>query len=120
MAKAIRIHKYGGPEVMSYEDVPTPQPKAGEVLIRQSAIGLNFIDVYHRTGLYPAASMPFTPGSEGAVRDTLTVRQSGLREVNEGGRGVYGEYEAWNLYKAAHLLAGRALPNNPNPPLPQF
>jgi RHS repeat-associated protein len=61
-----------------------------------------------------------SPGSEGAVRDTLTVRQSGLREVNEGGRGVYGEYEAWNLYKAAHLLAGRALPNNPNPPLPQF
>jgi NADPH2:quinone reductase len=88
MAKAIRIHNYGGPEVMAYEDVPTPQPKAGEVLIRQTAIGLNFIDVYHRTGLYPAASMPFTPGSEGAG-EVLAVGE-GVAEFKPGDRVAYG------------------------------
>ncbi len=65
MAKAIRIHETGGPEVLKYEEVETPAPAAGEVLIRQNAVGLNFIDIYFRTGLYPAKP-PFTPGGEGA------------------------------------------------------
>jgi NADPH2:quinone reductase len=88
MAKAIRIHNYGGPEVMSYEDVPTPTPKDGEVLIRQTAIGLNFIDVYHRTGLYPAASLPFTPGSEGAG-EVIAVG-AGVSAFKPGDRVAYG------------------------------
>jgi NADPH2:quinone reductase len=69
MSKAIRIHKNGAPEVMQYEDFNPGKPGAGQVLIQHSAIGLNFIDVYFRTGLYPApAGLPFTPGSEGAGR----------------------------------------------------
>ena len=66
MSKAIRIHQTGGPEAMQWEDVDVGAPGSGEIRIRHDAIGLNFIDVYFRTGLYPAASLPFTPGLEGA------------------------------------------------------
>ncbi len=63
--KAIRINERGGPEVLSYEDVPVPEPGAGEVRVRLAAAGVNFIDVYQRTGLYPQ-ELPFTLGLEGA------------------------------------------------------
>ena len=65
MAHAIRVHESGGPEVLRWEEVEVGDPGPGEVKIRQRAAGLNFIDVYHRTGLYPQ-EMPFTPGVEGA------------------------------------------------------
>ena len=65
MSKAIRIHAVGGPDALVFEDVEPGSPGAGQVLIRQHAVGLNFIDVYHRTGLYPLP-LPFVPGSEGA------------------------------------------------------
>ena len=52
MTKAVRVHKVGGPEALVYEDVEVPAPGPGEVRIRQHAVGLNFIDVYYRTGLY--------------------------------------------------------------------
>jgi NADPH2:quinone reductase len=63
--KAIVVEQYGGADVLQYKDAETPQPKAGEALVKLCAIGVNFIDVYHRTGLYPLA-LPFIPGSEGA------------------------------------------------------
>lgn len=66
MTKAIRIHTNGGPEVMVWEDVPTPEPGLDEALIRHEAIGLNFIDVYFRSGLYKAPNMPLIIGQEGA------------------------------------------------------
>ena len=66
MTKAIRIHAYGGPEVMQWEDVPTPEPGPGEALVQHEAVGLNYIDVYFRTGLYKAPAMPVTLGMEGA------------------------------------------------------
>ena len=66
MVKAIRIHQHGGADVLTYEDVELPPPAKGEVRIRHTAIGVNFIDIYYRTGLYAAPSMPFTPGNEGA------------------------------------------------------
>ena len=66
MSKAIRIHEHGGPEVLRWEDVPTPEPAAGEVLIRQEAIGVNFIDIYYRTGLYKLPEFPAVLGMEGA------------------------------------------------------
>ncbi|MFV0438302.1 MAG: quinone oxidoreductase family protein [Desulfopila sp.] len=68
MSYAIRIHKTGGPEVLSYEEYAPGTPGPGEVRVIHEAIGLNFIDVYHRTGLYPLAEMPAILGSEGAGR----------------------------------------------------
>ncbi|HEY7374520.1 MAG TPA: alcohol dehydrogenase catalytic domain-containing protein, partial [Polyangia bacterium] len=66
MPKAIVVHQLGGPEQLRFEDVPEPVPGTGEVRLRHTAIGVNFIDVYFRTGLYTAAHLPFVPGQEGA------------------------------------------------------
>ncbi|HRY05719.1 MAG TPA: quinone oxidoreductase [Hyphomicrobiaceae bacterium] len=66
MVRAIRIHQYGGPEVMKFEEVALGAPGAGEVRIRHKAVGLNYIDTYHRTGLYPIPALPGVIGMEGA------------------------------------------------------
>ena len=87
MVKMIRVHTVGGPEALVYEDVELAPPGPNEVRIKQKAVGLNFIDVYHRTGLYPQP-MPFTPGSEGAG-DVVAVG-SGVTEVKPGDRVAYG------------------------------
>ncbi len=63
---AIRIHELGGPEVLRWEEVALPDPGPGEVLVRHQAVGLNFIDTYHRSGLYPVPSLPTAIGMEGA------------------------------------------------------
>ncbi|MBI3650854.1 MAG: quinone oxidoreductase [Acidobacteria bacterium] len=94
--KAIVVEQYGGDEVLQYRDVETPTPKAGEALVKLGAIGLNFIDVYHRTGLYPMA-LPFTPGSEGAgVVEALGAGVNGLavgdRVAYASSPGSYAEY----------------------------
>ena len=65
MTKAIRMHRTGGPEVLQIEDIKVGDPGPGQVKIRHRAIGLNFIEVYFRKGMYPA-ELPFTPGNEGA------------------------------------------------------
>ncbi len=72
MAKAIRIHRTGGPEVLTWEDVEVGAPQHGEVLLRQTAVGVNFIDTYHRTGLYPLEKLPAILGREavGIVEET--------------------------------------------------
>jgi NADPH2:quinone reductase len=62
-AKAIRVHELGGPEVMRWEEVEVGEPQQGEIRIRTTAIGVNFIDVYYRKGVYAAPAMPFTPGT---------------------------------------------------------
>src|SRR5690349_17568841 len=65
-ARAVRVQAHGGPEVLSFDTVEVAAPAAGQVRLRQTAIGLNFVDTYFRTGLYPApGSFPFIPGSEG-------------------------------------------------------
>jgi NADPH2:quinone reductase len=87
MTKAIRIHTNGGPEVMKWEDVPTPEPGPGEALIKHHAVGLNYIDVYFRTGLYKAPSMPLIIGSEGA--GTVTTVGAGVTVVKPGDRVAY-------------------------------
>jgi NADPH:quinone reductase len=93
--KAIRVHKTGGPEVLRLEDVPDPAPESGETVVRLEAIGLNFIEVYQRTGLY-RSTVPFTPGGEGAGRvvavgkDVSAVRP-GDRVASTSLRGSYAE-----------------------------
>ena len=95
MNHAIRIQKTGGPEVLKWEEVEVGDPGQGEVKIRQRAAGLNFIDVYHRTGLYPQ-QLPFTPGVEGAgiveaVGSGVTNVQAGDRVAYAGPIGGYAE-----------------------------
>ena len=87
MTKAIRIHAQGGPEVMSYEDVTMPPPGKGEVRIRHTAIGVNYIDIYFRTGLYAAPSLPFTPGNEGA--GVVVDLGAGVTGFRKGDRVAY-------------------------------
>ena len=95
MAHAIRIHQTGGPEVLQWEEVEVGEPGPGQVRIRQEAAGLNFIDVYHRTGLYKQET-PFTPGVEGAgvvetVGSEVTNVKAGDRVAYAGPIGGYAE-----------------------------
>ncbi|WP_150525844.1 quinone oxidoreductase family protein [Roseibium sediminis] len=88
MVHAIRVHKTGGPEVLTWETVDVPAPAAGEIRIRHTAIGLNFIDTYFRTGLYPAPNgLPFIPGNEGAG-EVVAVGE-GVSGLREGDRVAY-------------------------------
>jgi len=87
MTKAIRVHTPGGPDAMLWEDVPTPEPGPGEVLVRHAAVGLNYIDVYFRTGLYKAPSLPMTIGMEGA--GTVLAVGSGVTDIAVGDRVAY-------------------------------
>jgi len=84
--KAVRVHKYGGPEVLTIDDIPVPEPKAGEARVKIEAIGVNFIDIYQRTGLYPIQT-PFTLGSEGA--GVVDAVGPGVTEVRKGDRVAY-------------------------------
>jgi NADPH2:quinone reductase len=107
MTKAIRIHTHGGPEVMLWEDVPTPEPGPGEALVRHEAIGLNYIDVYFRSGLYKAPSMPATIGMEGA--GTVVAVGAGVTAVVPGDRVAYasapiGAYATERVIAADRLL----------------
>jgi NADPH:quinone reductase len=86
MTKAIRIHAPGGPEVMRWEDVPKPEPGPGEALVRHAAVGLNYIDVYFRTGLYKSP-LPATIGMEAA--GTVTAVGDGVTTVAVGDRVAY-------------------------------
>ncbi len=87
MTHAIKIHKTGGPEVLSWEEYEPGKPGPGEVRIIHEAIGLNFIDVYHRTGLYPLPSLPVVPGLEGAGR--VESVGAGVTEFVKGDRVAY-------------------------------
>lgn len=108
--KAVRVHATGGPEVLRLEDVPVPSPAAGQVLIRIEAVGVNFVDVYHRTGLYPLP-LPLTPGREAAgvverVGEGVTALQPGDRVVSESVIGSYAEYALVPAQRAVPLPAG--------------
>ena len=97
MSKAIRIHSNGGPEVMVWEDADPGRPGPGQVLIRHTAVGLNFIDVYYRTGLYPApGGLPLIPGGEGAgvveeAGEGVAGLKAGDRVAYAVGTGAYAE-----------------------------
>ena len=106
MTKAIRVHAPGGPEAMLWEDVPTPEPGPGEALVRHAAVGLNYIDVYFRTGLYKAPSLPMTIGMEGA--GTVLAVGSGVADVAVGDRvayaGALGAYATERVLGADKLV----------------
>jgi len=92
---AIRVHETGGPDVLRWEEVEVGDPGAGQVTLRQEAAGLNYIDVYHRIGLYPQP-LPFTPGVEGAgvveaVGPGVTGLKAGDRVAYAGPAGGYAE-----------------------------
>lgn len=87
MNHAIRVHEPGGPEKLVWEEVPRPDPRPGEVLVRHEAIGLNYIDIYFRTGLYKAPSLPVTIGMEGA--GVVEAVGSGVTEFKPGDRVAY-------------------------------
>jgi NADPH2:quinone reductase len=105
MPNAIRIHEPGGPEVMRWEPVDVGDPGPGQVRLRQHASGLNFIDVYHRTGLYPQP-LPFTPGVEGA--GVVESVGDGVEHVKAGDRVAYagpiGGYAEVRLIDADRLV----------------
>src|SRR6202046_4031726 len=101
MVAAVRVHKPGGPEVLTYEEVEVGAPGQGQVRVKQHACGLNYIDTYFRSGLYPAPSMPFISGNEGAGE--VTAVGSGVSDVKVGDRVAY--VSALGSYAAERLMA---------------
>ena len=108
--KAVRIHTPGGPEVLAYEDVPEPRPKAGEAVVKVDAAGLNYIDVYYRSGLYKA-ELPMTLGMEAggvvtAVGPNVTEVKVGDKVAYTGVPGAYAQYAAVPAQRLVTLPAG--------------
>jgi NADPH:quinone reductase len=104
MTKAIRIHKTGGPEVLQWDDVDVPAPKEGEARIKHTAIGLNFIDTYHRSGLYPLP-LPTVIGSEGA--GVVEAVGPGVSDLKPGDRVAYGNAPIGSYAESRIIPAGR-------------
>jgi NADPH:quinone reductase len=111
--KAIRVHQFGGPEVLKLEEVPTPKPSAGQVLVRIHAAGVNPYETYMRAGTYALKPpLPYTPGSDGA--GVVEAVGEGVKKVNPGDRvytgrtisGSYAEY-ALALEEQVHLLPAK-------------
>ena len=108
--QAIRVHKTGGPEVLCYERVERPSPGPGQALVQMEAAGLNFIEVYQRTGQYKAA-LPFTPGSEGSGRvvevgDGVSGVKVGDRVASQSFAGSYADYALAPAERLVPLPAG--------------
>src|SRR5919108_2390262 len=112
---AIQVTQHGGPDVLAYRELPTPRPGRGEALVRVRVAGVNFTDVYYRTGLY-AQSLPFTPGVEAV--GIVEALGEGVTEVSVGDRvayvlqqGSYAEYAvvpAWKLVPVPNDVDDRA------------
>ncbi|WP_203071054.1 quinone oxidoreductase family protein [Falsiroseomonas ponticola] len=107
MNRAIRVHEYGGPDKLVWEEVPLPAPKGGEALVRHKAVGLNYIDVYFRTGLYKAPALPATIGMEAS--GIVEAVGEGVTNVAPGDRVAYatapiGAYAEARTIKADRLV----------------
>ena len=102
---AIQVNRTGGPEVLEYKEVSTPQPKPNEAVVKLAASGVNFIDVYHREGRYPTA-LPFIPGQESA--GTVTAVGTDVKSVKPGDRvgytGILGSYAEYQAVPADRLV----------------
>ena len=103
--KAIRVHQHGGPEVLTYEDAPDPSPAPDQAVVKIDAAGVNFIDIYFRTGLYKT-DLPFTNGQEAA--GVVTAVGSDVSDIQTGDRvayaGVAGSYAEYAAVPAARLV----------------
>lgn len=106
-AKAIRIHEFGGPDVLRWEEVDVPDPGEGEAQVRHTAIGLNFIDTYHRTGLYPA-DLPAGLGSEAA--GVVEAVGPGVTDIAVGDRVVYAGKPADSYSESRNIPAWLLVP----------
>jgi NADPH2:quinone reductase len=111
MANAIRIYRNGGPEVLKWEAHEPGRPGKGEVLIRHEAIGLNFIDVYHRTGLYPLPALPAIPGMEAA--GVVEAVGEGVTDFKSGDRVAYAGLPP-GAYTQARLIPDHRLVKLPD------
>ena len=107
MPKAIVMQAIGGPEVLQWVDVDLGPPGSGEALVRHEAVGLNYIDVYHRTGLYPLPAMPATPGMEGA--GIVEAVGDGVSEVAVGDRVAYAGLPPGAYAQSRHIPAERLI-----------
>jgi NADPH2:quinone reductase len=112
MVAAVRVHKAGGPEVLTFEDIDVPAPGQGQIKIKQHACGVNFIDTYFRMGMYPSpVGLPFVAGNEGAGE--VTAVGPGVTDVKVGDRVAYvvplGGYSAERLLPAERAVK---LPDN--------
>ncbi|CAI9273945.1 unnamed protein product [Lactuca saligna] len=107
MVKAIRVHEHGGPEVLTWEDVVVPDPKEGEIRLKQKAIGINFLDVYMRRGQYPQP-VPFTPGMEGA--GVVTAVGAGVTSCKVGDVVAYASGQVGSYAEERILPADQAVP----------
>ena len=98
--RAVRIHELGGPDVLRYEEVPAPQPKAGEVLVRVAAAGVNYLDIYYRSGFHwgghHGRALPYIPGAEAA--GTIVELGAGVTEIKLGDRVAYGISNGYGSY----------------------
>jgi NADPH2:quinone reductase len=108
--KAMRVHEVGGPEVLRLEDLPAPPPAGGQALVKVEAIGVNYIDIYLRSGLYKT-SLPFTPGMEAAgtvegVGADVSDLRPGDRVAYAGQMGAYAEYAAVPAERLVPVPAG--------------
>ena len=111
MPRAIQIHETGGPEVMRLEEVTVGEPGPGEARIRHTAVGLNYIDVYFRTGLYPSPPFPFSPGMEGAG-EVLALGE-GVTDLAVGDRVAYAG--PLGAYAEERIIAADRLVRTPGP-----
>jgi len=108
MVHAIRIHEYGGPEALRWEEVDVGDPGPGEVRIRHTAIGVNFIDVYQRTGLYPLPQLPAILGQEGA--GVVEAAGAGVTDLKAGDRVAYASAPIGAYSEARLMPADRVVP----------
>ena len=111
MTRAIRFSRTGGPEVLTLEDIPLPEPKAGEALVRHHAVGVNFIDTYQRSGLY-AVPLPSGLGSEAA--GVVEKVGEGVTSVRVGERVAYAGSGAPAAYSDARVLPADRLVSLPD------
>lgn len=111
MTRAIRFEAFGGPEVLQYREVEVPEPGDGEARVAHRAIGVNFIDVYHRTGLYPL-TLPSGLGGEGA--GVVTAVGPGVRHLKAGDRVAYTAPAPLGSYSDERVVAARCLVKLPD------